>query len=102
MVVEVGDPAALSEIGGDEGRSGVYLARTGLRPYQIRHAVSDRRWGGFAPEQVHAYLNRVAAELDRLHREVVATTEQADRIRDGLRQWQTRHAGCRVDQAPRR
>ncbi|SCL14542.1 DivIVA domain-containing protein [Micromonospora inyonensis] len=84
-------------------RSGVvYLARTGLRPYQIRHAVFDRRWVGFAPEQVHAYLDRVAAELDRLHREVVVTTEQADRIRDGLRQWQTRHAGCRFDHAPRR
>ena len=51
--------------------------------------------GGLAPEQVYPYLDRVAAELDRLYREVAATNAQAERVRDALRAWQTEHADCR-------
>jgi hypothetical protein len=34
-------------------------------------------------------------ELARLEREAVTSRTEAERIREGLRQWQARHVGCR-------
>jgi hypothetical protein len=41
------------------------------------------------------YLHRVADELDSLHRELANARTDAERAKQGLRQWQTRHIGCR-------
>ncbi|NJP34884.1 DivIVA domain-containing protein [Micromonospora thermarum] len=73
----------------------IYVTGERLRPYQVRAAVFDTRWRGVDPVQVHAYLDRVADELDRLHRELATAVTDAERIRQALRQWQSRHNTCR-------
>jgi DivIVA domain-containing protein len=79
----------------------IYVTGERLRPHLIRAAAFDTRWRGYDPDQVHAYLDRVAAELDRLHRELSTATTDAERIRQALRQWQSRHTACRhTDAAP--
>lgn len=72
----------------------VYLSRVAPRPYEIRRVVFGRRRRGLDPEQVYPYLDRVAAELDRLYREVAVAGGRADRVRDALGAWQTAHADC--------
>ncbi|PWU43456.1 cell division protein DivIVA [Micromonospora globispora] len=73
----------------------IYVTGERLQPHQIRAAGFDTRWRGLDPNQVHAYLNRLADELDRLHRELTTATTEAERIRQALRQWQSRHTACR-------
>ncbi|RAO52724.1 hypothetical protein LUPAC06_05585 [Micromonospora saelicesensis] len=70
---------------------------TGVRPqaHHIRAAAFDTRWRGLDPNQVNDYLNRIADELERLHRELTTANTEAERIRQALRQWQSRHTGCR-------
>ncbi|WP_262281693.1 DivIVA domain-containing protein [Micromonospora sp. MA102] len=73
----------------------IYVTGERLHPHQIRAAGFDSRWRGLDPDQVHAYLNRFADELDRLHRELTTANTEAERVRQALRQWQSRHTGCR-------
>ncbi|PZG00855.1 DivIVA domain-containing protein [Micromonospora deserti] len=73
----------------------IYVTGERLHPHHIRAAVFDTRWRGLDPGQVHDYLNRVADELDRLHRELTTANTEAERIRQALRQWQSRHTGWR-------
>lgn len=53
-----------------------------------------RRWRGLDPEQVYAYLDRVADGLERLTREASTAHTEGELIRQALRQWQSRHADC--------
>ncbi|GIG85483.1 DivIVA domain-containing protein [Plantactinospora endophytica] len=73
--------------------------RTGdpLRPSVIRAAlaVMRRRWRGLDPMEVYEFLRLVAGEMERLQREVTAAQAKAERAREGLRQWQVRHIGCK-------
>ncbi|MGK5738565.1 DivIVA domain-containing protein [Micromonospora sp. URMC 103] len=73
----------------------IYLTGRRLQAYQVRVATFDTRWRGLDAEQVHAYLHQLADELDRLHRELITANTEAERIRQALRQWQSRHATCR-------
>ncbi|MBQ1027484.1 DivIVA domain-containing protein [Micromonospora sp. C95] len=73
----------------------IYLSGERLQAHHIRAVEFDRRWRGLDPAQVHAYLDRVADEIDRLHRELTTANTEAERIRQALRQWQSRNADGR-------
>ena len=73
----------------------IYRAGEGLGPHQVRAATFDIRWRGLDPDQVYAYLRQVADEMDRLLREATTAKTESERIRQGLRQWQSRHVGCK-------
>ncbi|PWR12074.1 cell division protein DivIVA [Micromonospora acroterricola] len=73
----------------------IYLTGERLHPHDVRAAAFDTRWRGLDPDQVNDYLNRVADELERLHRKLTTTNTEAERIRQALRQWQSRHTNCR-------
>ncbi|MBQ1051221.1 DivIVA domain-containing protein [Micromonospora sp. C51] len=73
----------------------IYLSGERLHPHQVRAVDFDRRWRGLDPRQVYDYLNRAADEIDRLHRELTTANTEAERIRQALRQWQSRHADGR-------
>ncbi|SCE69752.1 DivIVA domain-containing protein [Micromonospora mirobrigensis] len=72
----------------------IYVTGDRPLPHQIRAATFDTRWRGLDPTQVHAYLARIADELDRVRRDLTTATTEAERIRQALRQWQSRHAAC--------
>ncbi|MBE1486764.1 DivIVA domain-containing protein [Plantactinospora soyae] len=60
-----------------------------------------RRWrGGLDPDEVYAYLHMVADEMEQLQREATTARTEAERIREGLRQWRSRHVGCRFVDPP--
>lgn len=72
---------------------------TRLGPDQVRSARFDpapRRQVGLDPGQVYAFLAMVADELGYLHRDLVAVQAENERIKQSLRDWQRRHAGCGV------
>ncbi|MEN3613856.1 DivIVA domain-containing protein [Plantactinospora sp. ZYX-F-223] len=69
-------------------------ARQPVQPSQVRAATFRSRWRGLDPEQVYAYLRRLADELEGLRRAESAARAEAERIRQGLRQCQSRHARC--------
>ncbi|WP_433531672.1 DivIVA domain-containing protein [Micromonospora sp. CA-263727] len=73
----------------------IYVTGERPQPHDLRVAAFDRRWRGLDPAQVYDYLDRVADELDRLHRQLVTANTEAERIRQALRQWQAKHAECR-------
>ncbi|WP_230415862.1 cell division protein DivIVA [Micromonospora tarapacensis] len=73
----------------------IYVTGERLHAHHIRAVDIDRRWRGLGPHHVHDYLNRAADEIDRLHRELTTANTEAERIRQALRQWQSRHADCR-------
>ncbi|MEV6372532.1 DivIVA domain-containing protein [Micromonospora musae] len=77
----------------------IYVTRERLQPPHVRLASFGRRWRGLDPAQVHDYLDRVADELERLRRELTTANTEAERIRQALRQWQSRHTGCRHRQS---
>ena len=66
-----------------------------LAPRQVRAATFAPKWRGLDPDQVYAFAAEVADELDRLQREVATSRAEAERMRQGLRQWQSRHVGCK-------
>ncbi|MDM4722660.1 DivIVA domain-containing protein [Micromonospora sp. WMMA1363] len=72
----------------------IYLTGQRPHPHHVRAATFDTRWRGLDPTQVHDYLHRVADELDRLHRDLTTANTESERIRQALRQWQTRHTHC--------
>jgi DivIVA domain-containing protein len=73
----------------------IYQSSGRLAPYQVRARLFGTRWRGLDPEQVYAYLGQVADELARLEREAVTSRTECERLKQGLRQWQARHVGCR-------
>lgn len=78
----------------------IYRARR-LFSSQVRAATfARRRWRGLDPEQVYAYLDRVADELERLTREATTAHAEGELIRQALRQWQSRHADCQPATIP--
>ncbi|MEV4754685.1 DivIVA domain-containing protein [Micromonospora sp. NPDC049559] len=66
-------------------------------PGGIRAITFGVRRRGLDPDEVYAYLGALADELERLHRELITARTQSERMRQGLRQWQARHVGCRFD-----
>jgi DivIVA domain-containing protein len=81
----------------------IYRAGERLGPHEVRAATFGVRWRGLDPGEVYAYLRQVADEMDRLLRETTTAKTESERIRQGLRQWQSRHVGCKFadpDPAP--
>ncbi|RKN29949.1 DivIVA domain-containing protein [Micromonospora musae] len=72
----------------------IYVTGERLHPHHARIAFFDIRWRGLDSAQVQDYLDRVADELERLHRELTTANTEAERIRQAPRQWQSRHTGC--------
>ncbi|MEU7970591.1 DivIVA domain-containing protein [Micromonospora sp. NPDC049089] len=67
-----------------------------LLPQHVRAATfSVRRWRGLDPIQVYAYLGLLADELERLTRDLATANTEGERVRQALRQWQSRHTDCR-------
>ncbi|MEU7848835.1 DivIVA domain-containing protein [Micromonospora parva] len=67
-----------------------------LLPQHVRVATfGTRRWRGLDPTQVYAYLDLLADELERLTRDLTTANTEGERIRQALRQWQSRHVDCR-------
>ncbi|MGN9915355.1 DivIVA domain-containing protein [Micromonospora palomenae] len=96
-------PAARSVTTAGGPAAGGWRHRTGAAP---RPGRAGRRVLGRPPADPgrrrahrrrpwHDYLNRVADELERLHRELTTANTEAERIRQALRQWQSRHTACR-------
>ncbi|OZV75544.1 cell division protein DivIVA [Micromonospora echinospora] len=80
----------------------IYLTGKRLGPHQIRSVEFDRCWRGLAPDQVRSHLDRVAGEVERLHRHIRAVEADGDRIRQALRCWQSEYAQRRpADSGPR-
>ncbi|MEV4202035.1 DivIVA domain-containing protein [Micromonospora globbae] len=73
----------------------IYVTGNRLQAHHVRAAAFVMRWRGLDPAQVYDYLGRVADELDRLRRELTTAHTEAERIRQALRQWQSRHRNCR-------
>ncbi|MFC6015210.1 hypothetical protein ACFP2T_03250 [Plantactinospora solaniradicis] len=80
----------------------IYRAGEHLGAHLVRAATFvRRRWrGGLDPDEVYAYVRLVADEMDRLQREATTARTEAERIREGLRQWQSRHVGCKFVDPP--
>ncbi|MEQ4302655.1 DivIVA domain-containing protein [Plantactinospora sp. B6F1] len=71
-----------------------YRAGRRIQPAQVRAAAFRSRWRGLDPEEVYDYLGRLADELEHLRRaERVARTE-AERFRQAMLHWQSRHYRC--------
>ncbi|SDY69023.1 DivIVA domain-containing protein [Micromonospora pattaloongensis] len=72
---------------------------TRLGPDQVRRArfaPASRRRPGLEAEQVYAFLAMVADELGYLHRDLAVARAENERIKKGLRAWQSQHADCAV------
>jgi DivIVA domain-containing protein len=80
----------------------IYRVGQRILPYQIRTKVFTRRRRGLDPQEVYAFLDQVADELDRVLQDGYIAHTEAERIRQGLRQWQTRHAHCHQSQTQQR
>jgi DivIVA domain-containing protein len=68
-----------------------------LASHQVRAREFGARWRGLDADEVYAFLGRVADEMARLEREVVTSRTECERLKQGLRQWQRRHIGCRFN-----
>ncbi|MFY1700483.1 DivIVA domain-containing protein [Micromonospora sp. WMMA1923] len=66
--------------------SGAYPA---LRPWQVRSRTFTIRRRGADPVEVAAYLDRVAGELAAAQVALAASRQEAARVRDALRRWQS-------------
>ncbi|MFI6265301.1 DivIVA domain-containing protein [Micromonospora sp. NPDC051006] len=79
-------------------------AYTSLLPWQVR----ERRFAptglgrrGLNPDDVYAFLDRVAVDMSALHTALAESRRETARIKDALRRWQADHAraGNERDQA---
>ncbi|NES16162.1 cell division protein DivIVA [Micromonospora sp. PPF5-17] len=67
-----------------------------LTAHEARTRTFDRRRRGADPDQVREFQTQVADELTDLHRRLRQLTEENERLKRALRDWQTMHArGCR-------
>ncbi|MFE9694163.1 DivIVA domain-containing protein [Micromonospora sp. NPDC005806] len=79
-------------------RSASYLP---LRPWQVRSRTFATRRRGLDPVDVVAFLDRVAGDLAAAHADVVRSREEVARVKDALREWQSRQAHTMRDLAGR-
>ncbi|MEO3745049.1 DivIVA domain-containing protein [Plantactinospora sp. B5E13] len=65
-----------------------------LDPNRIRSVRFSRRsWRrGLDPDEVYAFLARMADEVELLRRDIRVARDDADRVKNALRNWQTRNA----------
>ncbi|NES14476.1 MULTISPECIES: DivIVA domain-containing protein [Micromonospora] len=79
-------------------RSASYLP---LRPWQVRSRAFARCRRGLDPVEVAAFLDRVAGDLAAAYAEVARSRDETARIKDALREWQSRQAPTARDLARR-
>ncbi|PWU50437.1 cell division protein DivIVA [Micromonospora globispora] len=77
-------------------RSASYLP---LRPWQVRSRTFTTCRRGLDQAEVAAFLDRVAGDLAAAHAEVARSREEASRIKEALRAWQSRQAPTMRDLA---
>ncbi|MCW3813685.1 DivIVA domain-containing protein [Micromonospora sp. DR5-3] len=77
-------------------RSTSYLP---LRPWQVRSRTFATRRRGLDPVEVAAFLDRVASDLAAAEAEVIRSRAETARIKDALREWQSRQAPTMRDLA---
>lgn len=78
--------------GGATYRSTAY---TSLLPWQVRERrFPPTRLGrrGLPPDEVYAFLDRVATDMADLHTALAESRRETARIKDALRRWQSGHA----------
>ncbi|MCI4065735.1 DivIVA domain-containing protein [Micromonospora sp. R77] len=82
-------------------RSGrLYGTPTRLTPHEVRTRAFAPRRRGVDPDQVRDFQAEVADELNALHQQMSLLSEENDRLKRALRDWQTRHAReCRPPNA---
>ncbi|NJC12672.1 DivIVA domain-containing protein [Micromonospora profundi] len=83
--------------GGTTYRSGAY---TSLLPWQVR----ERRFAptglgrrGLNPDDVYAFLDRVAGDMAAVYAALAESRLETARIKHALRRWQTEQARARND-----
>nr|MDT0658554.1 DivIVA domain-containing protein [Micromonospora sp. DSM 115978] len=57
---------------------------------------SPTRFGrrGLEPTEVHDFLKLIEGEVAVLHSELAAAREEAGRLKNALREWQSQHGAC--------
>lgn len=63
-----------------------------LRPWQVRSRTFATCRRGLDPVEVATFLGRVADDLAAAQAEVAASRAETARIKDALREWQSRQA----------
>ncbi|MEV0154898.1 DivIVA domain-containing protein [Micromonospora sp. NPDC050686] len=72
-----------------------------LTPHEVRTRTFDPRRRGVDPDQVREFLAQVADELTDLCRQVRLLSDENERLKRALCDWQTRHAReCRRNEGP--
>lgn len=66
-----------------------------IRPWQVRGRQFAITWRGLDPDEVAAFLDRVADDLDGVYAELASSREESARIKDALRRWQSNQASAR-------
>ncbi|MEQ4302021.1 DivIVA domain-containing protein [Plantactinospora sp. B6F1] len=69
-------------------------ARRIFRPDKVRAKRFGSRWRGLDPAEVYAYLRALADELDRAGQAESTAQLEAERLRQTLGEWRSRHARC--------
>jgi DivIVA domain-containing protein len=63
-----------------------------LRPWQVRGRQFTITRRGVDPDEVGAFLDRVANDLAGVYAELARSREETMRIKNALREWQSRQA----------
>lgn len=70
-----------------------------LTPHEVRTREFDQHRRGVDADQVREFQAQVAAELNDLHQQVRMLSQENDRLKRALRDWQLMHAReCRPPQ----
>ncbi|MEN3611252.1 DivIVA domain-containing protein [Plantactinospora sp. ZYX-F-223] len=72
-----------------------------MRPWQVRGRRFRTTWRGLDPGEVAAFLDRVADDLGGVYAQLSSSQEEAARIKDALRRWQSAQAPSMREMARR-
>lgn len=92
-------PGASNRLPSGVRRSASYLP---LRPWQVRGRQFTTCRRGLDPGEVAAFLDRVAGDLAAAQAELTRSREETSRVKDALREWQSRQAPTMCDLARQR
>ncbi|MBQ1047082.1 DivIVA domain-containing protein [Micromonospora sp. C51] len=73
-------------------------AYSGLLPWQVRGRRFRRVWlgrRGLAPDDVYAFLDRVAGDLATVQQALAESHRETARVKGALRDWQSARARAR-------
>jgi DivIVA domain-containing protein len=72
-----------------------------LRPWQVRGRQFTIIRRGLDPAEVNLFLDRVATDLASVCAELASSQEESVRIKNALREWQSRQASTMYELARR-